>query len=509
MIPPTSPRLSKPCSFSGPNLKKGSPDAPEALVILDGLGIPQDASAQVLLEQSMPHFFNYFSSYPHAILTAHGESVGLLPDMIGNSAVGHTTIGAGTVIDQPVKVLYESIKNGSFFKNPLLKSHLTKLKNNGDALHIIGLLSDAGVHCHTAIIKACIEYAQQIGVKKIVIHPILDGRDVPPRSAAHYLQDLESSLNKIKNYKGRVVIGTIQGRFYAMDRNNNNARTTAAYTILTTNGSTKNDWQTVLKEYYAKGITDEFIPPTHLTPDSAIQPGDGIIFCNIRADRARQLTQLLLTLDTAFVITGIPYFEKGTALYTPTVLDNTLLDILAAQGKTIFTCAESEKYAHISYFFKGGKETLLPTETQVIVHSHSPKTFVSDPQMCAPAITHAVLHSLQTNPCDFYLINYANPDMVGHTGNRAATIKALQCVDEQLTLLYNEIVIRKKGTLYITSDHGKAEQLWDTTSNQACTAHTKNPIPFVMMRTGLNSTPLPLHTLADIAPFILQTQDIA
>lgn len=484
--------------------------APTALVILDGFGYSKNQEYNAVLGAPMIHFNGYFANYPHALLQASGTAVGLLPGMIGNSAVGHLTIGAGKIIKQSVTVLLESIADNSFFSNPVLTTKLKELAHSGKTLHIAGLLSDAGVHCHTDIIKACVTAAQNAGVQKIVLHPILDGRDAPPRSAEKYLQSLEEFTRVNKN----VFVGTIQGRFFAMDRNNNWDRTNESYRMLVHPEfkTRAQSWRAALSSYYTQGITDEFIPPTHLDSDSTIMPGDGVIFCNIRADRARQLTKLLMRSPADFIITGRPYGKEfpSQTLYTPPVLYDTLLDKLSAAGKTIFTCAESEKYAHISYFFKGRKEELLPGETQVIINSHSPKTFIDNPEMCAPEITTAVLKSLRTNPCDFYLINYANPDMVGHSGNFNSTVKALQCIDAQLALLYNEIVEKQQGTLYITSDHGKAEQLWDQEHNQPCTAHTANPVPFVMIRKNLYhaSFAQQLHTLADIAPLILKEMDL-
>jgi len=514
MVPPTSPRIRR----AGPHRALAPINPPVALVILDGFGYSKNTDHNAISAAHMTTFVDLCAHYPHALLDASGDSVGLLPGMIGNSAVGHLTIGAGRVVPQPIKVLLDTIHDGTFASNKELAHCLHSLHKSSNALHIIGLLSDAGIHCHTAIIKACIRIAQEHGIKKIVVHPILDGRDAPPQSAQKYLTELQSWINT-----PTARIGTLVGRYYAMDRNANWDRTSAAYTMLT-QPDFKNrysSWSQVLETQYAQGITDEFIPPTHLDSDSTIEPGDGIIFCNIRADRARQLTTLLLKTHPAWIITGIPYFTEASknkhsfseqemqthSLYTPPVLQDTLLDKLVAQGKTIFTCAESEKYAHISYFFKGGKEDVLPHETRVIIPSLNPKTFVTHPEMRAPEITKTVLQSLRTKPCDFYLVNYANPDMVGHSGNFDATVQALRCIDEQLAQLYNEIVLQQKGTLYITADHGKAEQLWDTKNNQPNTAHTANPVPFVMVRQNLRdkALPIPMHTLADIAPLILST----
>lgn len=482
-------------------------NSPTALVILDGFGYSEKHDHNALSQAKMPHFKRWIHEYPHALLSASGTSVGLLPDMIGNSAVGHLTIGAGRIIDQPIKILLDSIKAGTFPENQAIIQKLQNLAAQGKTLHIIGLLSDAGVHCHIKLIRACMQVAQRQGVKKIIIHPILDGRDAPPKSAETYLKALEPLLNK------NTHIGTLMGRFYAMDRNNNWDRTSAAYTMLT-HAEFKNraqSWQTALHNYYAKDITDEFIPPTHLDSDATIEPGDGVIFCNIRADRARQLTQLLRKSPAAWIITGIPYDREVSvnALYTPPIIQNTLLEKLSKAGKTIFTCAESEKYAHVTYFFNGGKEAQFPNETRVIIPSHSPVTFIEHPEMCAPEITQAVVQSLRTNPCDFYLINYANPDMVGHSGNLPATVTALECIDAQLAQLYEEIVVRQHGTLYITSDHGKAEQLWNSKEQQPDTAHTTNPVPFIMLNTAYyGQKTLPLHTLADIAPFTLLNMKI-
>ncbi|HSW74104.1 MAG TPA: 2,3-bisphosphoglycerate-independent phosphoglycerate mutase, partial [Candidatus Limnocylindria bacterium] len=356
----------------------------------------------------------------------------------------------------------------------------------------------------------------QCGITRMYIHPFLDGRDTPPQSATTYLTQLSQELGK-RTYGS---IGSLQGRWYAMDRSSNWDRTEQSYKMLTSTQATPRlTWQEVLKTNYAAGITDEFIPPTRLDPNSTLGPGDGIIFINTRADRARQLTAAFVDpafdtfptqkLNLSFFMTPVFYGQHlaTTILYPTKQLANTLKQVLAAADNTIFTIAETEKYAHVTYFFDGGSEQPVAHETRVLVPSLPLKDYSQAPCMSAPEITDAVIKSLTTNPCDFYLINYANADMVGHSGNFEATVAAIECLDTELQKLYALVVEKLDGTLIITADHGNAEEKWDKKHNQPRTAHTNNPVPFLVL--SKHATPLPpLEGLADIAPYILQCMSL-
>ncbi len=488
-----------------------------ALVILDGFGYREQPKHNAIYHAQKPTLDYLYQHYPHTLLKAAGKAVGLLDGYIGNSEVGHLTIGSGRITPQAVKRIHDAIENHSFFSNPILIEKLHKLAGTGNTLHIMGLLSDAGVHSHIKHLFAYIEAARDAGIHKIVIHAFLDGRDVPPKSAHNYLQELQNFL------QNNEIIGSIHGRFYAMDRDKNWDRIETSYRTLTEQQTdTSIDWQTILTQNYEQDITDEFVIPTQLDPQAVIKNGDGIIFFNFRADRARQLATTFVDetfkkfkkhhIKPLFFITPTQYSPQlqTDILYSMQEISNTLKDVLSAHDKTILSVAETEKYAHITYFFSGGREREIPNEERILVPSLSEKDYTQHPCMSAPEITNAVVESLQSNPKDFYLINYANADMVGHSGNMDATVKAIECLDTQLKTLYNEIVEQRDGTLFITADHGNAEQMFDPQSNQPRTAHTTNPVPFLMINKKLKDTAiqLPLKELSDIAPFILRQLNI-
>lgn len=493
---------------------------PTALIILDGFGYREEKKYNAIAHARMPYFNAWWQTYRHAILQASGPAVGLPDNMIGNSEVGHLTIGAGRVFDQPMKIWLDSITDGSFEQNKTLQKECEKLIAVEGRLHIIGLLSDAGVHGHEQQLHAIIKYAAKAGIKKIIVHAILDGRDVAPQSAHDYLHRLEQITKQYDQH--HVVIGSIHGRFYSMDRDNHWDRIEKSYRVLTQQPLVPYEsWQRVLERHYAHNITDEFIVPTPLCDDVILHNGDGIIFCNIRPDRARQLTMcfvdsekipfIIKPLNLTFFITPVDYGGniKTEVLFEKEKISNTLKDVLAEHGKTIFTIAETEKYAHVTYFFRGHHEKPVATETLHMIPSLELPTYVLHPEMSAQEITDAVVQSLENNSADFYLINYANADMVGHSGDFNATIKAVEYLDQQLGVLYEEIVQKRDGTLYITADHGKAEDMFDEISGQPRTAHTDNSVPFLIIKNGTdNSSDLELKELADIAPFILRNMGI-
>lgn len=456
--------------------------SPTALVILDGFGYTTELLGNAPAHAAMPTLAMFKKDYQWTLLHAAGADVGLLNGSVGNSEVGHLTIGAGRVTNSTLKRMQDAIDDGSFFTNKLLVKRFTQLKQSGKKLHLMGLLSDGGVHSQDAHLHALLELASSIGIKKVMIHPFLDGRDVPPQSAQYYLECLDDVCRKFEV----GFIGSMHGRFYAMDRDHNAERTKISYDVLTVLSEVSHvSWQQALQASYDAGITDEFFYPRQLNQDACIEPGDGVVFFNTRPDRARQLTACFLTeawSKLVFFITPIRYQDNFTneVLFESIKLEHTLLDEISVQQPhaKLFTIAETEKYAHVTYFFRGMKEIKLPHETQVLVPSLKQRNYINQPAMSALTITQQVLDSLKKDPAYFYLINYANADMVGHSGDFQATVLACQSLDEQLKQLYQKIVIEQQGTLFVTADHGNAEAKIDLATGKPLTAHTANPVPF-------------------------------
>jgi 2,3-bisphosphoglycerate-independent phosphoglycerate mutase len=487
---------------------------PTALVILDGFGYREEEEGNAIAQAAMPIFNDLISTYPATILKASGASVGLPDGYNGNSEVGHLTLGCGTIIPQSLTLVEKAIENGSFYKNQKLKKAFQSLKKSGKTLHLMGLISDGGVHSSLNHLFAFLKMAQQEDIKKVIIHGFLDGRDTAPHSAEHYLDLVESECKKLKIGK----IGSLHGRFYAMDRNKNLPQTEKSYLVLTTPQKTKpQTWTEYLKNQNSAHPSEEFFDPIQLDPQACIKKGDGVVFFNIRADRARQLTSFFIDgnplkkdpkFELSFFITPISYGpdHNTVTLFERPEIPQTLTQFVHDQGYSIFSTAETEKYAHVTYFFNGGREEKLENETRVLVPSTTRQQYDQFPEMSAPTITQAVLESLKTNPHDLYIINYANADMVAHTGNFNATLKALECLDKQLKELFNEIVIKQKGILYITSDHGNAEEMIDEKTKDPLTSHTQNPVFFIMATEELKNIDLqmPLTQLSDVTPFIAQ-----
>ncbi len=489
------------------------------LVILDGFGYSKEKKYNAIYHAKTIYYDSWMHEYPHAILEASGAAVGLPHGAMGNSEAGHLTIGAGRIIKQPVTLITDAIDNGAFAKNPILINALKHISSH-HTLHIMGLLSDGEVHATMKQLFAFLDVAHAHGIKHIVVHPFLDGRDVPPQSASTYLEELEKKLASIGG-----TLGSLHGRFYAMDRDTNWDRTERTYRALTESLPRHQfkRWADIINHYYEKKITDEFIPPTQLDPSASIKNGDGVIFFNFRPDRARQLTASFVDptfkefktkpLKLACFITPTAYEAslKTDTLFPQPYLTHTLKEILVAHDKTIFSIAETEKYAHVTYFFNGGKEASLSKETRLLIPSKKDKNYKDDPAMAAGEITKAVIKSLREKPCDFYLINYANADMVGHTGDFSAAIAAIEYMDKQLGELYKYVIGTMNGTLYITADHGNAEVMYDEKAHQPKTSHTTNLVPFIMIRKDLKGDgkeKLPLTQLADVAPFILKNMGL-
>ena len=478
------------------------PKNPVALIILDGFGYRKELTDNAITPDTMPFFFSLLHKYPWIMLAASGKAVGLPEGTPGNSAVGHFTLGAGETIEQPLTAFSRMIHEGTFFDLPVIKNNFTQLAQTGKTLHILGLISDGSSHSKVEHTQAVITAAGRYGVKRVIIHAILDGRDVPQKSAAEFLERIQETISKLPATT-RAEIGTMQGRLYAMDRNQNIDRLMQAYQILTVpedsplryqflrnslrvhgglqaaRGEPVEPWRLALEHYYAQGLYDETIPPTQLTQDPTIKDGDGLVFVNIRADRDRELYHLFKkNKKLAFLISGINYDNDPhdqTICPTPHAT-HTLNDYLEKNNIKIFSIAESEKYAHITYFFNGGREQARPNETRVLIQSDSPESFVNEPAMKAPEITHALLDALARHDAQFYLVNYANADMVGHSGDLQATKKAVSVLDQQLKILYEKFITENNGTLYITGDHGNAE---DKRNHNP--AHTTNPVYFIVV----------------------------
>lgn len=511
--------------------------APTMLVILDGFGYRQQIEGNAIAQAKMP-FWNFLcSTYPSTLLNASGAAVGLLDGYMGNSEVGHLTLGAGRTVKSTLKKMHDDIDSKNFFSNPILSERLLALKQTGKALHIMGLVSDAGVHSHEYHLYAFIQLAAHIGIKTVYIHAFLDGRDTPPTSAAMYLQRLEAACEQ----RGCGIIASLHGRFYAMDRDKNLMRTKESYDCLTGHhvSGQSQSWSTVLEECYKNGQTDEFINPVLLVPSATIQQGDGIIFTNFRPDRAQQLTEAFINPlfsyfdnpyntgvgTVSFFISPVRYNKdfaafKNDILYQQELVEHTLLDEIAAQNKThpqsVVIIAETEKYAHVTYFFRGMRDIQLNHETRILAPSIKTKSYANTPEMSAPIITQTILQSLHKHPASFYLANYANADMVGHSGDLSATIKACEVLDQQLAQLYAEVVEHRHGIMLITADHGNAEEKKDSTG-AILTAHTCNPVPCVLAskkharaREQIESTPQPPRFgLAHVAPTLLSLMQLS
>ncbi len=503
-------------------------ETPTMLLILDGFGYSKEKFGNAIAHAKMPNWNKWLKEYPNRLIHASGEFVGLPPGCIGNSEVGHTNMGSGRIVKTALVKFNEIIENGSIFQNKLLIDHFNMLKEEDKALHLMGLLSDAGVHSHIKNLFALIELAKRLDLKKVSIHAFLDGRDTPAESATKYLEQLQEICTK-NNYK----IASLHGRFYAMDRDNNWDRIEKSYNVLCDihQPEDKNDltWQEVLQKSYEQNITDEFIEPILLCKDSYIKASDGVLFFNYRPDRAMQLTECFINPNfdhfkvkdlnstdgtLSFFISTTRYKKEfkefnNDILFEQENIEHTLLDEIAEQtNKKVFIIAETEKYAHVTYFFRGLIEKQLPTETRKLIPSLKVKNYINHPQMSGDKITQELLKSLKEDPAYFYLVNYANLDMVGHSGDFDATVKACEFIDKQIGILYKEIVENLGGTIFITGDHGNAESMLNKDTGEPVTAHTNNPVPFMVINKNLKDkielSQDPDMCLANIAPTILK-----
>ena len=493
--------------------KKGG--KPVALVILDGWGISQSNEHNAVTLANTPRLDALMKEWPHAIIGASGEAVGLPDGQMGNSEVGHLNIGAGRIVYQDLTRISKSIADGDFFTNPTLLDALARVKESGGKLHLLGLLSDGGVHSHNTHLYALVKLAQQQGVADVCVHSFLDGRDTPPKSGAGYLEELEAELERLRH--GRVA--TICGRFYAMDRDNRWDRVERAYRALVAGeGSEFSSSADAINASYVAGKTDEFVEPCVIAGDApgTIDDADAVIFFNFRSDRAREITRALTVPDFDGFTRG--KFPQLSAYVCMTEYDETfglpvafplesypqiLGEVVADAGLKQLRIAETEKYAHVTFFFNGGVEEPFTNEDRALIPSpQDVATYDLKPEMSAFEVTDEVESRVAGGQYDLIVLNFANPDMVGHTGIEAAAIKAMETVDTCVGRVV-DAVLAAGGSLVLTADHGNCEQMVDG-GGQPHTAHTSDPAPVILVGEQLKTVELRDGILADIAPTLLE-----
>jgi 2,3-bisphosphoglycerate-independent phosphoglycerate mutase len=496
--------------------------SPLVLVILDGWGYREEKDGNAIAAASTPVMDSLWSAYPRTLIQASGKDVGLPKGQMGNSEVGHLNIGAGRVVPQELVRISDAVEDRSLMANLALIKTIDAVKAAGTKLHLIGLCSDGGVHSHIDHLIGLLEMAKAQDVKDVCIHVVTDGRDTQPNSGVGYVCKLQHHIDRIG--VGRIV--TVSGRYYVMDRDRRWDRVQKAYEVLTSdNHIDERSPIDLLETAYAQEVTDEFIPPTRIA-HGAIEPNDGIICFNFRPDRSREITQALMSPDfTGFErsqITPLHYatftqYDASLPLavaFLPQNLDNMLGQVIAEQGLKQFRTAETEKYAHVTYFFDGGQEDPSTGDERTLVNSPMVATYDQSPAMSAREVTDVAIAAVNKRIYSLVVINYANPDMVGHTGNYDAALKAISFVDKCLGELIVSVT-KAGGTAIITADHGNAEQMWDEYHNP-WTAHTTNPVPLIIVEgEGLKisghggEVKLRDHgRLADIAPTILDILQI-
>lgn len=489
---------------------------PVALIILDGFAMREETHGNAVAQANKPNFDRLWSDYPHTLLKASGEAVGLPEGQMGNSEVGHLNIGAGRIVYQDLTRVSKAIREGSFFENETFLGAVRHVKEHGSKLHLYGLLSDGGVHSHINHLFALLELAAREQVPKVLVHAFLDGRDVAPDTGIGYIRQLLAKMEEL----GTGRLATVQGRYYAMDRDRRWDRTEKAYRAMVYGEGPKyRDPVQAVRESYEKSVYDEFVMPTVIVdekdqPVGLIEDNDAVIFFNFRPDRAIQISLAFTNEDFRGFDRGpnkpknlyyvcLTHFSetvRGYVAYRPTNLDNTLGEILSQHGLSQLRIAETEKYPHVTYFFSGGREDPFPGEERILIDSPKVATYDLKPEMSAYEVTDALLKEIAAEKHDVIILNFANPDMVGHSGKLEPTVRAVEAVDECLGRVV-KAVLDKGGVAVITADHGNADMVLDS-ENRPHTAHTTFPVPFIVtdkevkLREG--------GILADIAPTILR-----
>lgn len=478
------------------------------LLILDGWGYRKQKRSNAILQAKTPAFNNLMRKYPHTLLKASGPAVGLPHGVMGNSEVGHLTLGAGRIIDTDLVRINKSIHNGSFFKNKALLEAMSHSKKKGTKLHLMGLLSDAGVHSHINHLFALLKLAKLQGITEVYVHAFLDGRDTPPKSAEKYIRQLQRKMKEL----GVGQLATMIGRFYAMDRDNRWKREHKAYECMVNCIGRKGitDPIKALKQAYKKGETDEFVKPTILTNKCIVEECDSVIFFNFRSDRARELTRAFVwgkfkefqrkkIIGLKFVsLTQYDSLVKIPVAFPPIIPKKTMGEFLSEKRISQLRIAETEKWAHVTYFFNGLCECIFPHEKRIHIQSvKSVRTYDAKPEMKVKQITDALLKNI--NEHDFFVVNFANADMVGHTGNIKAAIKSVEAVDKEIKKVVNHF----PGIIFITADHGNCEEM----EGEYITSHTTNDVPLLLVNAE-KKTKLKSGGLADVAPTILKVMRI-
>ena len=486
------------------------------LAIMDGWGISENTEHNAIAEAHPINFKNLTQKYPYITIFADGEHVGLPEGQMGNSEVGHLNLGAGRVVYQELTRINKSIKDGDFFQNETFLKAVEHVKKNNSTLHCYGLVSEGGVHSSMGHIFALVNFAKKNNLKKVYFHAFLDGRDTPPQSAVKYVAELESKLAEA----GLPPVATVSGRYYAMDRDNRWDRVEKAYNSLVTGeGNTSCSATEAIETSYASGINDEFVLPTAIEGSKRISDNDAVIFFNFRPDRAREITRAFnmqnfdgferkKVLKNLFYVCMTQYDETfGLPIaFPPSRLANILGEVLDKEGVKQFRTAETEKYAHVTFFFNGGVEEPFGTETRALVKSPSVATYDLKPEMSAYEVKEKVLESLDSDEYGFILVNFANPDMVGHTGVEEAAVKAIKAVDNCIGEIVKKIV-EKGYTMLLTADHGNAECM--EMEGEPFTAHTTNKVPLVLINAGDKKLKNdPEAALSDVAPTVLELMGI-
>lgn len=490
-----------------------------ALIILDGFGCRAEKDGNAIKTDGAANFTRLYQEYPHTKIAASGMAVGLPEGQMGNSEVGHLNLGAGRIVYQEYTRISKSIEDGSFYRVPEFLAAVENCKKHDSALHLMGLCSDGGVHSHNTHLYALIRLARDAGLKKVYIHCFMDGRDVPPRSGKGYIRQLQEKLAEI----GCGEIATVMGRYYAMDRDNRFNRVEKAYAAIAYGEGVKAaDPEAAMQASYDADVTDEFVVPVVIEKDgkpvASVCANDSVIFFNFRSDRARELTRAFILEDFAgfarkkgffpLCYVSMTQYDKNfegklLVAFKPETLKNTLGEYLSANGKTQLRIAETEKYAHVTFFFNGGVEEPNPGEDRALIPSPKVATYDLKPEMSAYEVTAEAVSRIESGKYDVMVLNFANPDMVGHTGVMEAAVKAVHAVDECLAKVV-EAVLKTGGRAMITADHGNCERMYDDHGGPF-TEHTTNPVPLVLVDPERKNVRLREGgRLSDVAPTLLE-----
>ncbi|HWR19432.1 MAG TPA: 2,3-bisphosphoglycerate-independent phosphoglycerate mutase [Clostridia bacterium] len=490
-----------------------------ALIILDGFGWTSSSENNAVKADGAKNVMRLWNAYPHGTIDASGEAVGLPDGQMGNSEVGHLNIGAGRIVYQELTRITKSIRDGDFFEKKEFLGAVENCKKHNSALHLMGLLSDGGVHSHINHLVALVKFAKMKGLKKVYIHGFMDGRDVPPESGKGYVEELQAQLTKI----GCGEIATLMGRYYAMDRDNRYERVEKAYAALTYGeGVMEEDPAAAMQHSYDNGVTDEFVVPAVIVkdgkPTGMISENDSVIFFNFRPDRAREISRAYIFEDFTGFERRLGYFPlyyvsmtqydktfegKLHVAFKPEGLSDTFGEYLSQHGKTQLRIAETEKYAHVTFFFNGGVETPNEGEDRALIPSPKVPTYDMKPEMSAYEVADEAVRRVESGKYDVMILNFANPDMVGHTGVMEAAVKAVHTVDECAAKVIDAI-LKQGGRAIITADHGNCEKMLDDDGVTPFTAHTTNPVPVILVDEGNKNVSIRTGgRLSDLAPTII------